>query len=484
MVYSQSAHVLSRDWVASYRRLAKIFCPTAACVLLAVAGVAHADPIGSDCRLWLRADQGVTASTGGVVSQWLDQSGMGHHAGNSSGDGPVLISNAVNGRPAMRFAGFNWLSLSGSVITSDRYTIIAVVNDTRQDGSFREIISNWSFSNTLTSVFMGTTSLDPEGPGTTRARLTDDVGGANQGQQGVGAITQRGVHFIMTGISRETNAEVYQNRALIAGRETPISARNFSTPWVIGRQGPISEFWVGDIAEILVYNRDLSRCELDLVYDDLNARYATAPCSPTIAQNPPTRSVCPGGLAEMSATAGGGTCESNFTYRWQRADPGVPGGWVDLADGPLMLAISGAPIVVSTISGSSTPNLSERVAGNVRGIWAGGERRLVVTNACGSTPSLPARLVVLAPCSPADVANTDGLTVADGQCPDGMIDNGDFGAFFEAFFLSLGDPRRLIADIANTDGDTILSGGGPDATVDNGDFSAFFTLFFEGCSGG
>jgi hypothetical protein len=87
----------------------------------------------------------------------------------------------------------------------------------------------------------------------------------------------------------------------------------------------------------------------------------------------------------------------------------------------------------------------------------------------------------VAGCSPADIANTDGSSAATGGGPDGVIDNGDFTAFFAAFFASPGSTENLDADIANTDGDTILAGAGPDGVVDNGDFSAFFALFFAGC---
>lgn len=73
----------------------------------------------------------------------------------------------------------------------------------------------------------------------------------------------------------------------------------------------------------------------------------------------------------------------------------------------------------------------------------------------------------------ADVANTDG-----DPTPDGVVDNGDFQAFFAAFFLAPGDPAQLVADVANTDGDPT-----PDGVVDNGDFQAFFAAFFA-CVGG
>ncbi len=77
---------------------------------------------------------------------------------------------------------------------------------------------------------------------------------------------------------------------------------------------------------------------------------------------------------------------------------------------------------------------------------------------------------------PADLADTDGV-----PNPDGAVDNGDFTAFFSAFFLDQSDPARLTADIADTDGATTLQGAGPDGNVDNGDFTAFFLYFFEGC---
>jgi hypothetical protein len=83
------------------------------------------------------------------------------------------------------------------------------------------------------------------------------------------------------------------------------------------------------------------------------------------------------------------------------------------------------------------------------------------------------------PCNPADIATTDGDLPST---PDGALDNGDFTAFFSAFFLPATNPLRAAADIANTDGETRATGGGPDGQIDNGDFSAFFAAFFTGCA--
>ena len=81
--------------------------------------------------LHLDGDQGVLTDASGVT-QWQDQSGMGNHLDETSGD-PQLVSNAVNGHAAVDFDGAqDWLRRS-SVLTgmpsgsADR-TVVMVVN--------------------------------------------------------------------------------------------------------------------------------------------------------------------------------------------------------------------------------------------------------------------------------------------------------------------------------------------------------------------
>lgn len=398
--------------------------------LAGAAGFAPAQPIGHDCVLWLRADQSVTTDGNGRVTGVMDGSGAGHDATGPGGNGgPLLVANAVGGKPAMRFSGGQWLQLAGQVLTNQRFTIVCVVNDVRTEGSFHEVFSNWTHSNTLSSVFFGTTAFDPAGAGTTRARLTDDVGGANQGQTGVGVIADRASHFIFTGISRSSNAEIYQNRELVAGRDTPITTRNLNPPYVLGRQGPISEFWTGDIAEILVYNTDLTRCELDSVYDYLNGKYGLAPCTPVITQQPAGSPTCPGGTASYTIQASGGLCDGNFTYVWRR--DAVP-----LLDGPTGTG--------SEIAGASSPTLTISLASESdEGVYD-----CVVTNACGERTSEGA---VLAIC------------YGEFNC-DGGIDGADVSDFFAAWENGL-----FSADV-NQDGG-----------VDGADVEFFFDKWENGC---
>jgi hypothetical protein len=172
------------------------------------------------------------------------------------------------------------------------------------------------------------------------------------------------------------------------------------------------------------------------------------PLQLTITSQPSDVTGCSGDIASFTVAATGAPA----SFRWRKN--GVP---ISSVDNP-----SAATGVLNL--------------GSIRATDAG-VYDCVVSSPCDSVTSAPATLTVLpCGCNPADIANTDGEAP-----PDNAIDNGDFTAFFNAFFLDQADPARLVADIANTDGDTTLTGAGPDGAVDNGDFTAFFNFFFLGC---
>jgi CubicO group peptidase (beta-lactamase class C family) len=123
------------------------------------------------------------------------------------------------------------------------------------------------------------------------------------------------------------------------------------------------------------------------------------------------------------------------------------------------------------------------VPGGTTSVVVPASRYFAVTAIYGQDENLamvPGESVLVRPaqCSPADIADTDG---EPGSMPDGLINNGDFTAFFTAFFMPPEDPAHFAADIANTDAMTVRDGAGADGVVDNGDFTAFFADFFAGC---
>ena len=55
---------------------------------------------------------------------------------------------------------------------------------------------------------------------------------------------------------------MYQNLREVGSRSQTLGERRLDTPWVIGQQGNIDgEYWHGDIAAIIVYNRELTPVE-------------------------------------------------------------------------------------------------------------------------------------------------------------------------------------------------------------------------------
>lgn len=233
---------------------------------------ANGQPIPDGLTLWLRADAGVVMETAypGLVAGWVDQSGSGHTAAQDMAlHRPFFADAALNGLPVVWFDGNDdFLYVDGPVLTSQQFTIIAVVNDTRDrtDNSFREVISNWTFATTIFSVFFGTVNGHPVG-----ARLTDDF---DDGPGGLGPINDQARHFIFTGVSGATDAVVYQNTNLLAAKGSPLSPRDLSSAYVVGKQGEGNfEFWHGDIAELLVYDRELSYDELQQDWQYLQLKW-------------------------------------------------------------------------------------------------------------------------------------------------------------------------------------------------------------------
>ena len=235
----------------------------------------NSPPVSANLRGWFNADSGVTADGGGVVSGWNDLSGSGFN-GTVQGSGITLVDSAINGHKAVRFTGAGGISLgSGQMLSSQQFTVIAVVTDTRSDGAFREVYSNWRNDNSVTSVFLGT-----RGQGPTRVRFSDAF-------DNVGTVSNPTTPFILTGLSTATDAFVFQNDTQIAARGSALPARNLTTGSWIGQQGNFggNEYWHGDIVELLVYNQALSPTELASTWDYLEARYAIGGASPAGAGN-------------------------------------------------------------------------------------------------------------------------------------------------------------------------------------------------------
>jgi hypothetical protein len=215
-----------------------------------------------DLVLHVRADAGIVKDESGRVAKWSDQSGAKHDASQSNPDQrPILIDDAAGGFPTVRFDGLRrFLDIDGQLLETPACSIFAVVTD-RHGGGHREIISNWKRGqNVGSSIFVGLTGDD-------QVRFSDSFSNA-------GRVANRNQQFVLSAINSSQAISVFQNASELGRRESGLPDRKLGTPWVIGQQGDINgEYWNGDIAELLVYDRALSDAEQHQVWSVLLNRY-------------------------------------------------------------------------------------------------------------------------------------------------------------------------------------------------------------------
>lgn len=271
--------------------IAALMCAAAQAAPGAIAGLS----------LHLEADAGLTLDGSGNVITWLDQSSAHHDASGVGGFYAQVNGATMNGIAVPTFSD-SYLLIAGQPVTSQQFTLFTVAATPQTPGSdnLREVVSNWSFTNTVNSVFLGTVgySAIPD----TRLRLTDDIGGATDPvftQTGVASITNPAAGFVLTGISGATSAGLYLGQGL-AHSAGPLTPRDLSGAWVIGAQGETGgEYWNGQIAALIIYDRELDAAERTQVIDYLGQKYLGLPPVP----EPGSWALMLGGLLGLGALA-------------------------------------------------------------------------------------------------------------------------------------------------------------------------------------
>ena len=215
--------------------------------------------------LSLRADRGLKLDANNHVESWQDASEQAHHATQTQAAfRPTWVRQAVNGRPAVRFSGQRqFMHLTGQVVSRQQFTVLAVVTDRgTKEHRHRTLFSNWNggAGNSVTSLFVGTT-------GPYRVRVTDDFTSSQK-------LSQTTNPFLLTARAAQNTVDVFQNGRPFAMQARALSTRNLTTAFVLGQQGNINgEYWIGDVAEIQVYNQALTNRQLEHVSNALAARY-------------------------------------------------------------------------------------------------------------------------------------------------------------------------------------------------------------------
>ena len=217
--------------------------------------------------LWLEADHGVTADAQGRVTKLVDR--IGNFTLTPPGQGPMIVPKALNGHAVFRFTG------NESLYSPDGFSNV--------------------LDHAMTFVYVALGKAPPDGedfpvylgqnaqPGCNRS-LPDYKGRLFFDGQFVGCYGEpvvRNVYQMIGGsINRpRTLATFYRNdkKVLTAGRspENPTGTFQQLSDGVTLGAAPTNLYgWQGDIAEILVFDRELSPSEMQTLWTALSAKYA------------------------------------------------------------------------------------------------------------------------------------------------------------------------------------------------------------------
>ena len=221
-----------------------------------------------DLVLWLDASEGITEEDG-KVAEWKDLSGKENHA-TATGDNRPAYSNSdekLNGKPAVSFDGIDtWLD-AGKEIEPEEITMIAVFKPVDFTTNFQRIISRRDVTEGYMLSFG--TGDDSNRMRTIIATDADDFVRAD------GSWLDVNSPYLVVGTWDTSDLKMYLNGELDASvtGSGNITYKTDISLGIGGNPGDSAEFFNGDIAEIIIFERALGEDERVMVEAYLNEKY-------------------------------------------------------------------------------------------------------------------------------------------------------------------------------------------------------------------
>lgn len=227
----------------------------------------------SGLSLWLKADAGVTLS-GANVTAWADQSGNGNNASANSGEEPTFISSFSNSKPAIEFNGTTQIiqiadANSLDFLTTSSFIVLKYIGQ----GTGNNIV-----------YFKNANAGSPEDPamyglvganGDNLVSFSVNVGGWSDYETSI--FITNAVPKILSMTLDGTNQNVYSNGSLSNNFSIVGNIATSTGTLQIGGYNQsfnASEYFYGQIAEVIMYNRAVTGTERQQVEAYLNTKYA------------------------------------------------------------------------------------------------------------------------------------------------------------------------------------------------------------------
>ncbi len=208
-----------------------------------------------NCKLWLDATQ----TPLGAVATWNDLSGNSNNATQvTSIDRPVCSASQWNGLNALTFNGSQGMDLPSALYAIPNGNSTAfIVTNTALDTTFQRIL-NWQNGggSILFAGFQPSSGVISYGNGSAPT---------------IGSITKSNMNIIIGRISGTTQG-VSINGGAEANNASYTNA--LATSAFIGGISPGNQPLIGDIGELLIYNRTLSSVEIAAVDSYLRNKWS------------------------------------------------------------------------------------------------------------------------------------------------------------------------------------------------------------------
>ncbi len=222
--------------------------------------------VTTDLQLWLKANVGVTTSSGKVTG-WADQSGIGNNAVQASPGLQPSYANTLNFNPIVSFSGAHNLSVANPVPVHE---VIAVFKKT---GGF--VMGSQGGEDYTGYIFGGSDRVisgdRTPSPNPSQYLYVDADSAVTASQPNIFSMAYNATR----GNEGYTANGLALHATIVNGGLVPTSGAvdPFTDSLYIGRMNNASSWFSGDIAEIIIYNVNLGSTDRHKVQSYLALKY-------------------------------------------------------------------------------------------------------------------------------------------------------------------------------------------------------------------